>query len=621
MSLTQALNSASSGLRLAQAGLSLVAANVANAETPGYVRKTVVQSALGTDAFITGVRVSGVNRELDQYVQRQLRVESAGGAYTDLRAQFHDRLVRLFGEPGSDSALETTFNSFTSALQALQTSPESYSARAGVLSAAQILTQRLNGMSADVQALRAEAESGMADAVTSANEAMRQIASLNQQLAAAPGGDATAAALMDQRDRYIDRLAALMDIRVVDTGHNQLTVFTNSGVQLVGAQAARLDFQAQGAMRAGAQWSADPSRRGVGTITLVSPSGDGLDLLANNSVRSGKLAAFIELRDQVLVQAQTQLDAIAAAMSQALSDRVTAGNAVTFGAQSGFDVDLSGLLAGNAVHVSYTDVATGTQHWVTLVRVDDPGALPLSDDATADPNDRVVGISFGGGMASVASQIGGALGANFSVTNPSGMVLRILDDGTATVVLNAVSATKTATTFTSGGMELPFFTDGSIPYTGAFTARGSQSTGFAGRIAVNGALLSDPSKLVVYSASSPTPAGDVARAAFIYQRLTNANLTFPADTGVGTAAAPFQASLRAFLGQVISQQGQAAVDADNLKQGQQVVVNALQQRFSDASGVNIDQEMANLLQLQSAYGANARVLSAVKEMLDLLSKI
>ena len=72
---------------------------------------------------------------------------------------------------------------------------------------------------------------------------------------------------------------------------------------------------------------------------------------------------------------------------------------------------------------------------------------------------------------------------------------------------------------------------------------------------------------------------------------------------------------------MISQQGEAAQAADSLKQGQDVVFNSLQQRFNDSAGVNIDQEMANLLKLQNSYAANARVLSAVKDMLDTLMKM
>jgi len=68
-------------------------------------------------------------------------------------------------------------------------------------------------------------------------------------------------------------------------------------------------------------------------------------------------------------------------------------------------------------------------------------------------------------------------------------------------------------------------------------------------------------------------------------------------------------------------QGENASNASNLSQGQDVVVNALKQRVTDASGVNVDQEMTNLIQLQTAYGANARVMTAVRDMLDLLMKM
>jgi flagellar hook-associated protein 1 FlgK len=79
--------------------------------------------------------------------------------------------------------------------------------------------------------------------------------------------------------------------------------------------------------------------------------------------------------------------------------------------------------------------------------------------------------------------------------------------------------------------------------------------------------------------------------------------------------------LSGYLRQVLDMQGAAAASASNLADGQQVVVNALQQRLNDASGVNIDQEMARLISLQTAYGANARVMTAVRDMIDSLMKM
>lgn len=72
---------------------------------------------------------------------------------------------------------------------------------------------------------------------------------------------------------------------------------------------------------------------------------------------------------------------------------------------------------------------------------------------------------------------------------------------------------------------------------------------------------------------------------------------------------------------MIGYQGEAAASAATLKEGQDVVFNALRDRFDDGAAVNIDQEMANLLNLQNAYAANARVLSTVKELLEILMRM
>jgi len=616
MSLTQALSTALSGLQVNQASISMVASNVANADTPGYTRKVVNQVAIGGDASI-GVRVSDIQREIDLYIQKQLRVENAGASYADTRANMYSQLQDIYGQPGADTSLESVYNSFTSALQVLSTSPDDPGARTAVVNSAQLLTQQLNQLSENIQGLRANAELGIADAVNKANEAMSQIASLNGQIAAGTPGDAATEALQDQRDSYIDQLSQLMDINVVQGDRGQVSIFTSSGTQLVGAQAAQLSFDAVGTITPNSQWNADPSLSGVGTITLIPPAGTPVDLIQNHSIRSGTIAAYLQMRDQDLVQAQNQLDALAAGMAQALSDKTTAGTPVSAPPQNGFSLDVGNLSNGNTVTINYTDTATNTPHTITLVRVDDPSALPLSNTATATPNDQVFGINFSGGMASVVTQINAALAGTGMTASNSGTVLQVLDDGAAnTVDVNSMSATATVTSLASGNAQLPLFTDGATPYTDVITGTGPESVGLAARIAVNPAIVADPSTLINYQPG--TAAGDSTRPDFILQQLTSASLTFSPNTGIGTASAPFTGSLTTYLRQVISQQGEAASSADNLKQGQDVVLNSLQQRFNDVSGVNVDQEMANLLALQNSYAANARVMSAVKDMLDAL---
>jgi flagellar hook-associated protein 1 FlgK len=612
MSLGQALSTSLSGLRATQAGLSLIASNIANAQTPGYVRKSLQLATTTADG--NSVRIIGVNRELDQYLQRQLRVETSGGAYADLRAQFYQRLQAIYGQPGSDSALATVFNDFTSAVQALVTSPDSTAARTQVLSAAQVLAQALNGATADIQALRGDAEAGLADAVATANNAMQKIAEINTQLAGRDLSDPSDAALADQRDRFVHQLSELMDIRVVANESNQITVFTNSGVQLVGAEAAQLSFNPQGTVSAATLWDSDPAESNLGSLLLVAGNGSTIDLTANKSIRSGKIAAYLEMRDNVLVQAQDQLDGLAATMAQALSDQTIAG---TNSAANQFDVATAGMLSGNRINLTYTDVVTGDQHRISIIRVDDPTALPLDDSATADPNDDVIGIDFSGGMASVLSQLNTAFAGSFTFSNPSGTTLRV--NGTVAVTnVDDLSVTRTATALAGGDPAIALFTDGSVPFSGLLSGSGSQTQGFAGRIAVNPALLADPAKLVVYDTS--TAIGDPTRPNYIFDQLTEASFFFSAKLGLG-ATSPFSGNLPNYLRQALSMQGEAASNASRLAEGQAVVVNALQQRVASVSGVNVDREMADLIALQTAYGANARVMSAVREMIETLMRI
>ena len=620
MSLSQALASAMSGLRANQIALGLVSSNVANAETPGYIKKTSNQVAVSSGEFGSSVRVAGINRELDIYLQRQLRTEIAGASYAGLRSEVLDQLQSIYGTPGSAGTLESAFNALTSSVQALSTSSDSQSARIAVLNAAQSLVQQLNSMTEGIQALRANAEQGLSGAVTVANNAMQQIADINVQILRGGQTDGAAAELLDQRDRYLSQLSELMDIRVVTNDDGQVNVFTTSGVQLVGAEASQFTFDAQGTVTPNTLWNANDALSNLGSITVNFPHGGSMDLFAANAFRSGKIAAYVELRDHTLVQAQTQLDQFAAALSSALSDQTVAGTPATSGLQTGFSLDLSGLQSGNTISLTYTNNISGAQSRVSIVRVDDPSVLPLPNSATNDPNDQVIGIDFSGGMASVVTQLNAALGgANLAFSN-AGNILTVLDDGAGNLSdVNAASVTTTMSSLTGGVGQLPLFKDGGNLFTGAFLPTGAQTLGFAGRITLNTAIASDPSKLVQYAAL--TPSGDTTRPDFIYQQLTKGSYFYSPQAGLGTSASPFKGTLLSFAQQFVSAQGEAASAANLLSEGQQVVLSTLQQKFAETAGVNIDDEMAHLLALQNAYAANARVMGVVKEMYQALMQV
>jgi flagellar hook-associated protein 1 FlgK len=620
MSLGSALATAMSGLRANQAALSIVSSNVANAQTPGYVSESVNQVEVATGDTGASVSVIGINRQLNQFVQAQLRSETSGGAYADQMANVLTQLQSVYGTPGSAGSLETAFSNFTTAVQSLSTTSGSSSSQIGAASAAQALVQQLNATTQGIQALRTNAEQDINISVGQANSAMTQIAQINTQLQGMSSTDPAAATLMDQRDAAINQLSQLMDVRVSSTGNNQTTIYTSNGVELVGAQASTLSFNSQGTLGPNSQWNSNPALSSAGTITCTLANGAKVDMIATNSISSGQIAADVTLRDKTLVQAQAQVDQLAASISTAASNTTTAGTAApaALAPKAGFDLDLTNVLPGNTVNLTYTDSATNTQHNITIVRVDDPAALPLSN-AGGNPNNPVIGVNFSGGMASVVSQLNSALGgANLQFSNPSGSTLRVVDSGTGAATVNAASVTTTASSLANGSPQLPLFTDGSSLYTGAITAAGSQQTGLAGRITVNPALLSDPSKFTIYNTSPATQAGDTTRSDFLYSQLTAGTFTYSPQTGLGTATTPFKGTLTNFMQQFLSQQANASTSATQLQQGQDVVVSALQQKMNSSSGVNIDTEMANLISLQNTYAANAHVMSVVQSMMTSL---
>jgi flagellar hook-associated protein 1 len=629
MGLNGVMYNALSGLKATQAGLDVVSQNISNADSIGYIRRqaNVVEQPVGDTAGFA--RVAGVQRMLDQVVQRQLWSESGGAGYTKARADMLGALNQVYGPPDASSSLGGVFSRFTQSLQQLKGDPANFSLRTNVVGAAQEMAIRLRSLSSGVQDLRMQAEQGLEAGVTRANDLLSEIQATNAKILDQANID-SAVALRDQRDRLVTELSQFLDIRVSENSNGALSIMTGSGVTLfAGSTAARLTFDSAAAVGPDQLWNANDAQRGVGTIRVENQFGGSYDLIANNGLRSGELAALVEMRDKTLVEAQNQLDEFAAAMTSAISDREVNGTVATAGAASGFDVDLAGLMAGNRITLNYTDSTTGATGRFQFVRTDSAaGVANVAAAALSSADNRVIGIDFSGGLASVVTQIQAALGPGFTVSNPAGSTLRILDDGAGnTRDVNALVA-RPGTTALSGASplgtpELPLFVDSSAPgglYTGSFE-RGSQMRGLAARIDLNAQVAADPSRLVQFQTGPTTAQGDPTRPDRIYERLTGPLYSFSPQTGIGGTAFAHRATIQNFAQRIIEAQGNTIESARRLDEGQQIALKAVEARFAERSGVSVDQEMSSLIELQNAYAANARVISAVKEMMDLLIRI
>jgi flagellar hook-associated protein 1 FlgK len=281
------------------------------------------------------------------------------------------------------------------------------------------------------------------------------------------------------------------------------------------------------------------------------------------------------------------------------------------------EIDLSGWTAGNTLTIDYTDGSGAAQRIVLLAT---EGGAPATIDPAefGGPNTRVVRFDLSAGFTTALADVNTALAATgVSISGGGLSTLRVSGGATATV--NAVAGVVTETSLSSGSVHLPLFVDSGHggPFTGSFEGS-SRLTGLAQRLAVNPDLVADREHLVVFDPS--THQGDAARPQFLLDSLTRNVRSFSPLSGLNGGAPP-ATTVADFARRIIEAQGASAEAAARLHSGQSVALAAIESRFSETGAVSIDQEMAHLVQLQTAYGANARVMSAIQEMLDLLMRM
>lgn len=615
MSLTGSLSNALSGMGVTQSGLEILSRNVANAGTPGYHAQHQTLIERGGEVS-SSVRSAGVARSFEESLQRHYGNQISSSGYADTRASFLSQLETYLGKSGDASSLDTLFANFETSLQAMATSPDSYSARAAVLTAANAFTDRLNTLSSDVQSLRHETESQMGAAVNELNSDLGNLRNINLRLAEVLQDDGARSALLDERDRLVASISQSIDVNATYRPDGGVRLLTHSGVGILDNLPAVFTFQPGGVLSANSTYSTTASENGVGTLSLKSAAGLSLDLVGQGILQSGKLSALVELRDSTLVQAQGQLDDIAAGLAQALSSVPISSVAATVGAQTGFDIDLGALQSGNSFLLNYTE--GGTAKTVQVVRVDDASKLPM--DNTGPDGVRVIGLDFSGGIGAVATSLNATLGAAIGVSNPAGTVLRVLDDGAAaTTDIDGLKASYTATNVQDGNLALPLFVDtANAAFSNSLDGTG-QKQGFAGRISINFEASLDNSILVKYSTTSST--GDASRVNHIWDQLRDVQFSGNVTHTKSMGRNQLSGSVSTMIGQTLSFQGASVENSQSAHNTQKLSLETLTARMDEKYGVDVDKEMAMLMQLQSAYAANARVLSTVQELLDTLMRI
>jgi flagellar hook-associated protein 1 FlgK len=199
-----------------------------------------------------------------------------------------------------------------------------------------------------------------------------------------------------------------------------------------------------------------------------------------------------------------------------------------------------------------------------------------------------------------------------------GSTLTVVDDGAiGNTNVNSLSAQTTASVLRDDGPALSLFVDaGNADFTNSLDGKG-QATGFAGRITVNALVIADSRTLVQHVTGAAL--GDSTRADYMLNQLNT--MRFNAPVQAGASLRQVNGTVSDLVSQTMNIQGDVIASAITAEESQLTTLEAIDQRMSEEYGVDVDEEMARLTELQAAYAANARVISIVQELLDTLMAI
>ncbi|MFN7054809.1 flagellar hook-associated protein FlgK [Hyphomonas sp.] len=307
MSISSALNIARTGLHVSGLRAETVAANVANASTPGYVRRSVAVSETISGGRSSGVQVVGIERAPDAVIKSQRRALTSDTAQATVLAQTWKALSTRLGSTADGSGLFKAFSDLDTALARAVTAPETATNLTLLMNAAKGITRELASLSEYTASLRAEADREIAAGVDTVNTALQQIESLNRRLAGIDRTSAQAAALFDERQRALDTISEYMPVKAIERDAGAIDVITPEGVFLLVSNARQIEFQP------GTAFTPDSTLAG-GTLSGISVDGTPLTPGSTSfgAVSSGLFGALFTLRDQDLPAFSAQLDFIAA---------------------------------------------------------------------------------------------------------------------------------------------------------------------------------------------------------------------------------------------------------------------------------------------------------------------
>lgn len=644
-----------SGLNAAQFGLQTTEHNVTNANTAGYNRQVITQAtniAMGTSAGYIGqgTQVTAVSRVYNSFITDQINQTntSAGalGAYYDQITQIDNLLA------DKNAGLSPALQDFFKGVQQVASDPSLVSARQAMTSSAQALVARFQSLNKRMSDMYSGINGQISSTVDLINSYSAQIADINGRIIVASSGTKQIPNdLLDQRDQLVADLNKQIRTSVTVESNGNFSVFVGNGQQLVvGTTANKMTAYPS---------VADPERIAVGVSTF-----NGSVELSEKLINGGVLGGLVQFRRESLDPALNSLGKVAGSL------------ALTFNAQHALGQDLNGNKAGDANFIgdvfqlsppkaiaASTNVSTGTlavtlspatytgtnfqtdltnndykvlydgsnyimtrqpdgKAWgptdlATLNGIVGPGGSDPQgfqfDTTATPPSNLAAGDSF---MIEPTREIS----RNIKLSGAIAADPRLI--AAATPVLAAIGSANAGTAAVSVGSVAPGYTIPTVGSPDIFSYDGTNLNGPSGSVPYNPQGTSITSNGITIVVSGTPQIGDTfevsanvggvgdSRNAVLLGQLQTQNTT----TGG-------KATLQGSYAQLVSDIGNKTREVKVTRDAQQTLADQAIATRNAGSGVNLDEEAANLIKYQTAYQASARMISVGSKLFDVLFSI
>lgn len=602
MNLTDALRIGISGLQYSQAGLGTISHNVVNANTEGYSRQVLQSASVSVDGHGNGVQIATVQRITDKFViDRQLQ-SNADLAYAQTKLSYLQSLeTAVSGTSATGGGLDSVVSGFIAAFSQLANNPGDSALKTNVVQQAQLTARTLNDVSSQLDSKQAEIEGVINDELTKANQILKDISSLNAQISTTPNAND----LKDTRDSKIAELSSLININVVQdssTGGTRITL--ENGRRLVDGGS-----YVQFARTAGSGTYADIGVQSVRTDGTLDPT---INVIRMDTVTSGKLKGLVDTRDSVIPDLRAELDQFTQTFTTAVNSitsggssfpaqaTLTSGNTAGLtGATDDLYTSLSSSLMGQSFHLSVVD-SLGNP----VVSTVGTAAIALPDAAAyaAAPYNGVYSLNDLVNTINNDPNVG-----NTALGGTAGVIASVVNDANGKPALQITAANgnyKVVMGDTTGGNVLSI-----LGMNNVFTGGTSSGT-----VAVMPGLISSPSGFP--TAKMRSTDGGVSsldnQTILKLSQLADTKLSFPAAGGMGVQTD----TAVGYLGQISSNLAVQTSNAQDRQTYNQNLNDQISEMAASVSGVNINEELSQMLVFQNSFQASSRIITVVNDMMQ-----